>query len=119
MSGLVTELLNISEAVQDSMEILYVSNDRAQKVRYGCNEACGGVPPGGEWKDETKITDDMTRLTVERAEASTRALHDASCNSGGGLETYIFRSGPYKDLVVHHWGFLPEYAQYCWKKCIA
>lgn len=118
MAGVVTELLNVSEEVQNGLEILYVSNDRAAKVRYGCNEACGGVPPGGEWVNESKVIDKITRLTVKRAKASTRALHKRSCNSGGGLETYVFRSGPYKNLVVHHWGFLPEYAQFCWHECM-
>lgn len=118
MSGIVTELLNITEEVQNSMELIYVSNDRTRSVRYGCNEACGGVPPGGEWKDLTLLTDSMTKDTVARAEKSTNALHAQGCQSGGGLETYVFRSGPYKNLVVHHWGFLPEYSDFCWKPCM-
>jgi len=116
MSGILTELLGVSDP--GAMEIIYVSNDRAKSVRYGCNEECGGVPPGGEWKNETLVSDKMTKLTVQRAEASTQALHASKCNSGGGLETYVFRTGPYKNLVVHHWGFLPEYAQYCWLPCM-
>eukprot|EP00928_Gymnodinium_smaydae_P069731 TRINITY_DN533_c0_g1_i2.p1 TRINITY_DN533_c0_g1~~TRINITY_DN533_c0_g1_i2.p1 ORF type:complete len:413 (-),score=74.32 TRINITY_DN533_c0_g1_i2:154-1323(-) len=119
MSGIATELLNMTEEVDQAHELIYVSNDRAKKVRYGCNEACGGVPPGGEWQDDAKLTDDITKKTVERAAASTKALHDAGCKSGGGLETYVFRSGPFKNLVVHHWGFLPEYSGFCWKSCMA
>lgn len=118
MSGLVTELLNISWEVKDTQEILYVSNDRKTSVRYGCNAECGGVPPGGEWHDEALMTDSVAKTIVERSRASTEALHSKGCNSGGGLETYIFRSGPYKNFVLHHWGFLPEYADYCWKSCM-
>lgn len=118
MAGVVAELLNLTAGINKEMELIYVSNDRARRVRYGCNEACGGVPPGGEWHNETAITDLISRETLARAKASTEALHSQGCKSGGGLETYIFRQGPYKNLVIHHWGFLPEYAEMCWQPCI-
>eukprot|EP00928_Gymnodinium_smaydae_P088376 TRINITY_DN72474_c0_g1_i1.p2 TRINITY_DN72474_c0_g1~~TRINITY_DN72474_c0_g1_i1.p2 ORF type:complete len:425 (+),score=129.29 TRINITY_DN72474_c0_g1_i1:74-1276(+) len=118
MAGVVTEILNISQEVQDTMELIYVSNDRLKRVRYGCDEACGGVPPGGEWNNESAMTDVFSKAVLKRAEASTAALHASDCKSGGGLETYIFRAGPYKNLVVHHWGFLPEYSGFCWQPCM-
>lgn len=122
MSGITEELLNMTSSSPGDpgciYELLYVSNDRARSVNYGCNRGCGGVPPGGEWMDESKLTDDMTRQTVERAKESTKRLHEQGCKSGGGLETYVFRTGPFKGLVVHHWGFLPEYTDFCWADCM-
>lgn len=122
MSGITTELLNITSAAPGEdgciYELVYVSNDRARAVNYGCNRGCGGVPPGGEWILKEALTDDMARKTALRAQASTKALHDDGCKSGGGLETYLFRTGPFKGLVVHHWGFLPEYTDFCWDNCM-
>jgi len=122
MSGITTELLNITSSSPGDpgciYELIYVSNDRARSVNYGCNRGCGGVPPGGEWLLESALTGDMAQKTAYRAKASTKALHDKGCKSGGGLETYIFRTGPFKGLVVHHWGFLPEYTDFCWDHCM-
>jgi len=75
------------------------------------------VPSGATWK-RVGITDQHHKLTVLHAEASTKMLHAGNCNSGGGLETYGFRDGPFKNLIVHHWGFLPEYAEFCWLPCM-
>jgi len=122
MAGITEELLNMTSSSPGEAgciyELLYVSNDRARSVNYGCNRGCGGVPPGGEWMDESKLTDDMARKTVWRAKESTRRLHAQGCKSGGGLETYVFRTGPFQGLVVHHWGFLPEYTEFCWDDCM-
>lgn len=118
MAGVTTELLNLTDEINNAMELIYVSNDRQKRVRYGCNEACGGVPPGGDWSNDSALTDFISKETIARARASTEALHAKGCKSGGGLETYIFRQGPYRNLVVHHWGFLPEYAGMCWQDCM-
>lgn len=119
MSGVVEELTTIADGEGRASEVIYVSNDRPKRVLYGCNADCGGVPAGGEWKADPDVLNDvMTQLTVKRAENSTKALHSQGCQSGGGLETYAFRSGPFKNLVIHHWGFLPEYTDFCWKPCM-
>lgn len=122
MAGITTELLNITSSSPGEdgciYELIYVSNDRARAVNYGCNRGCGGVQPGGEWVLESALTDDMAKKTAYRAKASTAALHAKGCKSGGGLETYLFRTGPFKGLVVHHWGFLPEYTDFCWDECM-
>jgi len=113
VAGATSELLRLTEEIDRAAELVYVSNDRGRAVHYA-----GYVKPGGEWVNESSLTDDMATHTVKRAQASTEALHAKGCKSGGGLETYVYRSGPFKDLVVHHWGFLPEYTDFCWDSCM-
>lgn len=129
MSGIVTEVMNVTREVELSLELVYVSNDRNKPIMewkgdynstngLNPNAPRGGVHPGEDWYDETKMDDNMVKLSIERARESTRKLHAKGCKSGGGIETYVFRRGDYKNLVIHHWGFLPEYAEMCWKPCM-
>jgi len=113
MSSLVSGFMDVILSVtEDKGENIYVSNDRLKKIRYG-----GGVEPGEDWALEG-LTEEMDKITVARAQASTKALHAKGCKSGGGIETHVFRSGPFKGLVLHNWGFLPEYTDFCWDDCM-
>jgi len=113
MSSLVSGFMDVIQSMTGDMgENIYVSNDRAHMIRYG-----GGVKPGEDWiKEGLNLT--MDKVVAARGRASTKALHDKGCKSGGGIETHVFREGPFKNLVLHNWGFLPEYTDFCWDDCM-
>ena len=81
MSGIVTEFLNVTSDVQRSLELVYVSNDRQKAVMewkdsngWKDTNPTGGIQPGGDWWDTTKLDNGTVSTTVTRARASTHEL---------------------------------------------
>jgi len=118
VSGMVGDLVNFTDAIapgfKKGSEVwnAYVSNDRPKAIHHGNS----WVKPGEEWIDPSADEHPVAKQAVELAKAATQALHKKKCQWGGGLDTYVF-GGDLEGLVVHSWGYLPEYSEFCWDAC--
>lgn len=118
VSGMVNDFVNFTDAIapgfKHGSEVwnTYVSNDRPKSIHHGL----GWVHTGEEWVDPEAEGHPVAKEHVKLAQAATKALHAKGCKWGGGLDTYVF-GGDLEGLVVHSWGFLPEYSEACWDSC--
>lgn len=120
MAGLARGLLNVSDEVVDSMELVFVANGRPKRSSYRFFKWNIKVPSGKEFVtvNETVRRDPLINRAIMNSQNAINMLWLRDCKSGGGLETYVLRSGPYKNLVVYHWPFIPEYTDFCWEECV-
>jgi len=115
IAGLAGEFLDLT-----SWWEVYVANDRPQK--YHGSE--GPIEPGQDWGVDvecptcTQKRFDVARAAVQRGKAATAKLHSQNCTWAGGIETFAMGE-PLRGLLVHRWGFLPEYGEACWQSCMA
>jgi len=117
VSGMVSDLLDIAPGVLSQTEMVHVTNDRPKGVKFHSKMPI--VMPGDEWFLPEALDDPMTKSVIERSQAAVKALHSKNCTWSGGVETFVTTSGDLKGMVVHHWGFIPEYGDSCWDSCYA
>lgn len=116
MSGVVSNLLGISEEAEQHKWLLHTTNDRPVAVHFTNDHSA--VAPGGEWYEPDAQNSPVAKLVLERSQAAQESLHSMNCTWAGGVSTYLFTGGPLEGLVVHDWGFIPEYGDACWKPCM-
>jgi len=104
--------------VMSKTRLVHAANDRGQAVRFP-PDMPAAVQNGDQWATDVGNGLKLQRTVIGRAKAAHSAIHSWNCTWSGGMETYLTTSGSLKGLVVHHWGFIPEWGNACWDTCYA